>query len=181
MRPELVFITLRSCKTSIHVNIHTSGIQSKKTHLIATQALQVLSTASQPDIAVDTRVRVGVATPVGQVVPTQPPGKRVENHSGGGIPAIRVEPGTPVPVRARRPKQNGGLQRQDGLRVANHSGGGTWASIHARLLLLACTVPVAWARTFHQVRVLCGAQLVDRYAVGTQTRPEVVVPLRRTV
>ena len=65
--------------------------------------------------------------------------------------------------------------------MANHSGGGTCASISARSLVLAWTVPVACARTVHHVRVLCGAQLVDRCAVGMQTMPEVVVPFRRTV
>jgi hypothetical protein len=50
------------------------------------------------------------------------------------------------------------------------------------LSMSACAVLVVWGRCLvHHVRVSSGGQLVDRCAVGTQTMPEVVVPLRRSV
>jgi hypothetical protein len=136
---------------------------------------------SQPNTAVDTPVLpVGAAA---QFVPTQPPGNRVANHSAGGIPGKR---GVPVAVRPGRPKQNGGVQCQATVREARRSGGGTRGSMFfcgpLAALASTCTVLVVWGRCLvHHVRVSSGGQLVERCAVGMQTMPEVVVPLRRIV
>jgi hypothetical protein len=72
------------------------------------------------------------------------------------------------------------------VREASRSGGGTRGSVFFCGLLVAlasaCAVLVVWGRCLvHHVRVSRGGQLVERCAVGMQTMPEVVVPLRRIV